>query len=279
MALAADQRTIPVVSGLLRDLGRTELLDGTILDFGCGSGRHVEEWRDAGRNAYGFDPHSSAAKDINHNRFLSSRDLPGLAGCFDVIFSTSVFEHVMDYDAALRQIAHLLSPAGVSVHFFPARWRPIESHMYVPLGGVIRARAWFELWAAAGIQAEPQRTMRRRDVARCNARYAREGINYLPAEKISRVASRHFREVAFAEDSYVRHTESKWCRRLRSTVGRGGIAQWLYRTFHTRALVLSSPIPRHWQDTEITSDPVPVTATEPEPATHLTALAPDVSVH
>ncbi len=52
------------------------------------------------------------------------------------VYSTSVFEQVPEQELAFREIYRVLKPGGLSLHNFPSKWRPIESHMRVPLGGI-----------------------------------------------------------------------------------------------------------------------------------------------
>jgi len=51
-------------------------------------------------------------------------EMPFQAGCFDVVLSDSVIEHLHDPAAALREFHRVLRPQGVVVLSVPNRWRP-----------------------------------------------------------------------------------------------------------------------------------------------------------
>src|SRR5689334_6865631 len=85
--------------------------DWKLLDFGCGHGRHTREFRRAGWDAIGVDqPYPGLAEELaalpdgGEHVHLSDEDgkMPFPDSTFDLCFSTSVFEHVMDYDKAIR---------------------------------------------------------------------------------------------------------------------------------------------------------------------------------
>jgi SAM-dependent methyltransferase len=188
-----------------------------ILDFGCGSGRYVYDYRDAGFDAYGFDIASSVElRDASDEAFFRF-GLSGVPGnvpdyevdeqsyrvafdddSFDFVFSNSVFEHVQNHDLALREIARVLRPGGLAIHTFPARYCLIEPHMFVPLGGIFTSVAWYRLWALLGIRNAYQRGMSARDVALANRGYAESGINYVPVPRLLQLASANFREAILA---------------------------------------------------------------------------------
>ena len=52
------------------------------------------------------------------------------------VYSTSVFEQVPEQKLAFREIYRVLKPGGLFLHNFPSKWRPIQLHMRVPLGGI-----------------------------------------------------------------------------------------------------------------------------------------------
>ena len=96
--------------------------ESRILDFGCGSGSFVYQYRDAGFDAYGFDIRPSVAyrapKDEQFFGFamtgkpanvpeyevnLSSFRIPFEEGFFDFVYSTSTLEHVQDHELAVAE--------------------------------------------------------------------------------------------------------------------------------------------------------------------------------
>jgi SAM-dependent methyltransferase len=141
----------------------------SVLDFGCGSGAAVYEYRDAGYDAYGFDIRNvTALRDSGDQRlfrFALVRQAANVPECrihastyripfederFDFVFSTSTLEHVTDHALVFSEIARVLRSGGTSIHTFPAKWSPIEPHTKVPFGGGIQSYGWFLIWAAVG---------------------------------------------------------------------------------------------------------------------------------
>ena len=188
-----------------------------MLDFGCGSGKTVYEYRECGVDAYGFD----IVNDVDPRRpediALFQLPAPGDQrpaadyrtdaadyrigyddASFDFVFSNSVFEHVQDHDLALREIARVLRHGGVSIHTFPARYRLIEPHIFVPVGGVVRNPHWYRIWALLGVRNRFQRDMAAADVVRSNLQYCRTGINYPSVETILESAKRYFSAATLA---------------------------------------------------------------------------------
>lgn len=190
--------------------------DSRILDFGCGSGQLVYEYRDAGFDAYGFDIRSApvyrkpgderffrlalTGKPVNVPEFEvspSSYKVPFEDEFFEFVFSTSTLEHVLDHDLAFAEMRRVLRSGGVAIHTFPARYSPVEPHIYVPFGGAMQNYAWYLLWACLGVRNEFQRNMGPVECAQKNLQYARTGVKYLKPTEIRNIARKYFREVQF----------------------------------------------------------------------------------
>lgn len=221
-----------------------------VLDFGCGSGAAVYEYRDAGFDAYGFDIASYVnlrePEDRQFFRFAQTgtpANIPDYRvteadyrmdfadASFDFVFSNSVFEHVQDHAMALREIARVLRPGGLSVHVFPARYCLIEPHLFVPLGGVIRSLAWYRLWAFLGVRNQFQTHLRWPDRARENYHYARTGVNYVRNADLLATARPYFTEVGLAPDAWTVGS-------LRHPLVRIPMVAWLYSRMNTVVLWL-----------------------------------------
>jgi ubiquinone/menaquinone biosynthesis C-methylase UbiE len=182
-------------------LGVTAAPHTRILDFGCGGGDRVRELRRKGYDARGCDitsPDDANAwiRPIAANPYR----LPYDDSSFDIVYSITVFEHVMDYDTALAEIRRVLTPGGLSVHVFPSRWKPIETHTYVPFASAIRSHWWLYLWALAGISNEFQQDSSAKETADANTRFLREETNYLTKRQIRQHVLRHFGQCVFAEE-------------------------------------------------------------------------------
>jgi SAM-dependent methyltransferase len=216
-----------------------------VLDFGAGAGRHVGEFRGAGYDAWGVDQiHTSHEAGSVEARFLRRVDppdyvLPFPDGDFDFVYSTSVMEHVLDPGGALAEIARVLRLGGLSIHVFPARWRPIEPHMLVPFGGRFQSFALMRLWARLGVRNGFQHGLPVDDTALANTQYAKTGINYPTATEWELRAAPLFSLVRWSERDYIRGSEgiSRLSRLLAPIADVPGV-QSAYRALHTRVLVL-----------------------------------------
>lgn len=185
-----------------------------ILDFGCGEGKLVYEYRDAGFDAYGFDicpalklrrPEDerffrlsltgTPANEPDYRINASSYRIPFDDNYFDFILSNSTLEHVQDHELACTEMARVLKPGGVGLHISPARYSFVEPHMKIPLGGCIQNFPWFLLWALFGIRNEFQHHLGPIGRAEINLRYAQTGLNYLKVRDMVRVYRKHFRSV------------------------------------------------------------------------------------
>lgn len=233
--------------------------ESRILDFGCGDGRHVYEYRDAGFNAYGFDIRPApmyrcpadeqyfrfalTGKPMNVSDFLIDQAwylIPFEAEFFDFVFSSETMEHVQDHELVFRETARVLKKGGVAIHTFPARYVPVEPHIFVPFGGVIHHFLWFFLWACLGIRNEFQRHMGPVECARDNARYARTGLNYMKVKEILNISRRYYREAELMprlwELGDKANVSFKAAMLLIPHVHR--YVRWLYSRFHIVVLFL-----------------------------------------
>jgi SAM-dependent methyltransferase len=217
-----------------------------VLHFGCGTGRHVTEWRAEGFDAVGVDRPIPAlieecrtARDGGHIFFSSaSGDFPFKTSTFDFCTSTSVLEHVMEYDKPFSEIARVLKPGAYSLHVFPARWRPIEPHMFTPLGGRFQNPAILKIWASLGIRNSFQQGLGAAETAERNRIYSLSGINYPTAKQIEAAFRHHFHDVRFVERDFVVASKgvSRASRLAGAFIGIPGV-EALYRGLHTRAVL------------------------------------------
>ncbi|NUR53482.1 MAG: class I SAM-dependent methyltransferase [Acidobacteria bacterium] len=130
----------PEVAGrYLSQLPSTEV---DILDFGCGWGGETLWLAQHARSVTGVDIEASAIAQANEARrahgvencaFVQATGgpLPLADRSFDAVFSTNVFEHVMDLDGAFRELYRVLRPGGVVLsRFGPLFFSPQGYHLY-----------------------------------------------------------------------------------------------------------------------------------------------------
>lgn len=126
----------------------------TILDLGCGSGRHVVYFARHGFTVFGID-HSSAGIAIARQWLdaegliatLCVRDvtepLPYEAACFDAVISTQVIHHatLATIKDIVREMGRVLKDQGLVFVTVPSlrnqgtRFEQIEPNTFVPLDG------------------------------------------------------------------------------------------------------------------------------------------------
>ena len=117
------------------------LQNKTVLDFGCGWGGETAWLANQCAHATGCDINTAALKDakafkeqqkIGNVDFVACTattiDLPD--NHFDAVFSTNVFEHVMNIPAMLSEIKRVLKPGGHFVTSFgPLFYSPLGYHL------------------------------------------------------------------------------------------------------------------------------------------------------
>lgn len=117
--------------------------DPMILDYGCGLGEIVEHCRENGIRAFGVENFYAGA---NSRQIAGERGLLGDLihelddcggipfgnGCFDLIVSNQVFEHVEDLETVVEEVARVLKPGGQLLCLFPSKEIFREVHCGVP---------------------------------------------------------------------------------------------------------------------------------------------------
>ncbi len=100
-----------------------------LLDLGCGRGEFLHGFAERGFHAVGIDRSRPANPKFSDPVVVGdyARDaLPFEDGEFDVIFSKSVFEHIVDVSALLDECRRVLAPGGTLISLVPdwkAQWR------------------------------------------------------------------------------------------------------------------------------------------------------------
>ncbi len=227
-----------------------------ILDFGCGSGSEVYQFRKMGYKAYGcdienrFDNIQNLCQEeqiISHDESIfrpidiSNYRIPFDDESFDFVCSNQVFEHVQDYQQALSEIHRVLKSGGYSLHYFPSRYRPIECHTYVPLAGVFRGYFYLAFWAFLGIRNSFQKGRGFKETARDNFEYLNNQTKYLTKAEIRKLVSNQFNNVSFIEGYFMKHGEGRLRKIYRLTKKLTFISSLIISTFHTRVILFRKP--------------------------------------
>lgn len=200
---------------IIRELGFKMKPGATVLDIGCGNGSIVKEYRGLGYKAFGCDFAFKEGLDVEglHSygliRLIKREPyrLPFADDAFDLVVSDQVFEHVQNYDETLSEIRRVLKPEGISLHFFPSRYTPIEPHVYVPLATIVQTRWWLAIWAILGVRAPLQKSMSVREVTDANHVYLTSHTNYLSQSAIERFVSRYFGDYSFCESLFLKFSK------------------------------------------------------------------------
>jgi SAM-dependent methyltransferase len=183
-----------------------------VLDFGCGDGTLVRMLRDAGYEAYGVDirwpgadygdlADSDLGRDGVLRYYEEGGPLPFEDGCFDVVVSDQVLEHVRPLEATVRELARV---GRRGYHHFPSRtvWR--EGHIGIPFAHRLppgRARlAYTAALRRLGLGAAKDERPPRE--------WARDMLDWIDRWTVYR----DVREVEAALGGEIRHRELEYCR-------------------------------------------------------------------
>lgn len=204
--------TAMFLADAIREIAHVELSEGLrVLDFGCGDGALVEQFRDMGWRAAGCD-FAVKVRDSSADLRAIETDpyrLPFPDGSFDIVVSMSVFEHAQNKEECFVEIARVLRPGGYALHLFPAKWHlPTETHIHVPFASWLWPRCprwWLGLWALAGVRNKFQRGKPWREVMELNIRYCRDGLSYWRTGQYNAASARVFAETLWPMRFYVAH--------------------------------------------------------------------------
>lgn len=118
----------------------TSDVDGLkVVDLGCSTGFIADEFRHAGATTFGIDidrPGLAAARTRFENRIgfvcADGEQAPFPDGAADVVIFNHIYEHVVDADAVVAEIARILAPEGVVYLGLANKWGVMEPHYNLP---------------------------------------------------------------------------------------------------------------------------------------------------
>jgi SAM-dependent methyltransferase len=204
----------------LRRLGAPLNEHSRILDFGCGTGRIVQIYRARGLGAEGFDlaDYSEGLRNSDQPEFRfarpkgagnevatdSSYRVPWDDATFDLVVSEQVFEHVAELDRTVAELARVTKPGGWGLHLIPARYAPIEGHLFIPFASILPTESYLRIWTAAGWgrQIGPKANGDWRARATAYASYMATSVFYRTEEELAQCFGRHFARVEFADQLF-----------------------------------------------------------------------------
>ncbi len=113
----------------------------TVIDVGCGAGRHTFEAFRRGADVIGFDQNAADLNDVDEilQAMKAQGEVPGSAraeavkgdalelpyrdGSFDCVIASEILEHVPADDRAIAELVRVLKPGGMLAVTVP-RWLP-----------------------------------------------------------------------------------------------------------------------------------------------------------
>jgi SAM-dependent methyltransferase len=106
-----------------------------ILEIGAGTGLQAKRLSEAGFRVDAIDLKSSSYRSsrVWPVTDYDGRDIPFADKSFDVIFSSSVLEHIPHLDAMLHEMRRVLKDDGIAVHIVPATsWALLSALTHYP---------------------------------------------------------------------------------------------------------------------------------------------------
>ncbi len=235
-----SERDSALIADIIRERFSVEPApESKILDFGCGRGLKVEQLRALGYDAYGCDlvplwndrQESKAAFALIANEPYR---LPYPDGTFDIVFSTSVFEHARNTEECFREIHRVLKTGGYSMHLFPAKYYlPYEPHILIPLANYFWPqcpRWWIGLWLILRIAYAPRLAPNFKDMYQKYCEFCKSGIHYLPNRKFKQLSLKVFGNYGSLLDFYIAHADGRYARMARRLPFRG-LSAWVSSNF------------------------------------------------
>lgn len=192
---------------MLQDLGFMLKKNMRILDFGCGKGELVRAFLALGYDAYGVDIIDCPYLDGSHFKKIEfdSYQIPYSENYFDLVYSSSVFEHTQNTKECFQEIYRVLKPGGGTINSLPSRYRILEPHIHVPLGGIIQSSMWLKFWAFLGIRNEFQRGLPWKEVYQRNREYCKTGINYHSYRNLKKLILSIFGNIKIVKKEYIKN--------------------------------------------------------------------------
>ncbi|OIO40378.1 hypothetical protein CO154_01925 [Candidatus Pacearchaeota archaeon CG_4_9_14_3_um_filter_31_7] len=126
-----------------------KILEGKVLDLGCGSGELLKELKEKGFECYGVEMDKNAVEICRKNNLKVIQGdiqeyIKKINAKFDVIILSHVLEHLYNPSFVIREISRILADDGVFIiaipsadslmfNLFKSKWHSIDSprHLYL----------------------------------------------------------------------------------------------------------------------------------------------------
>lgn len=130
---AAARHTLAIRQAELAGvLAAIRIKPARILEIGAGNGWHSKLLAEQGHQVDAIDT-APWQHSLHPVQAYDGRDLPFADGSFDVVFSSSVLEHIPDLDHTQAEIYRVLKNDGVALHITPTPiWRVLTTLTYYP---------------------------------------------------------------------------------------------------------------------------------------------------
>ena len=102
-----------------------------LLDIGCGRGGYSLQFRNFGANVVALDLKKPFVANLNFVKG-DATELPFKDNSFDIIFSSSLIEHLPDPEPLIKEIKRTLKERGVCYLSFPPFYSPVGGHQFKP---------------------------------------------------------------------------------------------------------------------------------------------------
>lgn len=125
---------------------------GTALDVGAGEGWATAYLCELGFDAQGVERSPDVAARAPDGLVLvgNAQALPVPDESQDFVLCNSIFEHVLDPDEVMSEIARVMKPGGRSMLTTTNRWHPKTGEIDVPLFSYMPRRLRDRLWRRSG---------------------------------------------------------------------------------------------------------------------------------
>lgn len=128
--LAVD--TASLIEALWRDVTEKRLAGHSVLDVGGGPGYFAREFENRGVEYVSVEPDvgemSAAEIEVSASVRGSGMDLPFRTGCFDVVYSSNVAEHVPDPWRMGEEMLRVTRPGGLVIYSYTIWLGPFGGH-------------------------------------------------------------------------------------------------------------------------------------------------------